>query len=313
MNTISSDKWWIVVNPAAGSGKAEREWSGIARALVEEDLSFSVSFTQKTGEATTLVRKAIEEGYRKIIAVGGDGTNHEAVNGILEQSVVDSKEILYALFPIGTGNDWARTYNIPRNHKAWLEMLKKQKTTLQDIGWLQYHREGVPKKRYFANVVGLAYDAFVVKEMMGMKSSILPGKILYLYMVLRCLFRYQLLKARVRYDDQNVTDFFYTINAGICSYSGGGMQLVPHAIPDDGKLALTLAGQLSKLSILLNSYRFYNASIGEHSKVKTSQTTTVRIEALGDAPLLVEADGEFLGETPVEIGLIEKALQVLIC
>ena len=313
MNTISSNKWWIIVNPVASGGKAEKEWLSIQQALKRGGVSFVVDFTKQSGEATRLVRKAIEEGYRKIIAVGGDGTNHEAVNGILEQDAVDSKEIFYALFPVGTGNDWARTYRIPHKHKAWVEMLKKGKTSYQDIGWLHYHRDGEIRKRYFANVAGLAYDAFVVKEMMGMKSSFLPGKILYLYMVLRCLFRYQLLKAKVSYDGKEVSDFFYTINAGICSYSGGGMQLVPHAIPDDGKLALTLAGRLSKLSILLNSYRFYNASIEAHSKVISSQVETVKIEALGDIPLLVEADGEFLGETPVEIGLIKKALKVVVC
>ena len=119
-------------------------------------------------------------------------------------------------------------------------------------------------------------------------------------------------KAKVFFDGQEDENYYYSINIGICSYSGGGMQTVPHAVEDDGLFALSLFGPFSKLGVLLNTYRFYNRSVGKHPLVDCYQVKRVKIEAPKSTPTLLEVDGEFLGETPVEFSLIEKGLQIII-
>lgn len=311
MSDNLSHRWLVIVNPAAREGKVGQKWKSIEYQLQANGILFDVCMTTSRDEATELAIIGIEKGYRKIFGVGGDGTNNEIVNGILLQKIVPSHEITYTLLPMGTGNDWIRTHRIPRNLKAWINMLKIEKTTLQDIGWLSYVEAGLDRHRYFANVAGLAYDAFVVKHLQE-NDSFFTGKLKYFYSILISLWRYQLKPAQVYYDGRKKRQHFYTINAGICKYSGGGMQVVPHAKPNDGFLAMTLAGKLSKLDFIFNSYRFFTGTLGGHSKVELAQVKHMEIDALGDHPLLVEVDGEYLGHTPVEIRIVERALKVLV-
>ena len=139
------------------------------------------------------------------------------------------------------------------------------------------------------------------------------SRLLYLMLIARYLFDYQLTQAKIIIDgQQTVSDYFYTINAGICRYSGGGMQLVPQAVPDDGLLALTYARNVSKATVLMQTPRFYNGTILSHPKIEGLQAKHIRIEHIGDIPTLLEADGEFLGETPVEVAILEKALSIVL-
>ena len=305
-------KWYIIVNPAAGNGAGRRIWPILEKQVKKRLPNCEVIHTAYATHAIQIVDNAIKNGFRHFIAVGGDGTNHEVANGILQQKTIDSSAITYALLPVGTGNDWIKTYGIPKKINLWLDMLCAENTRIQDVGFLEYKFEGNHKTRYFVNVAGLAYDAFVVRYIEKNKKKV-RNQFFYLMMIMRCLFKYALRKARVKFDNKEEEGLFYTINIGICKYSGGGMSLVPHATPDDGQLALTLAGKVSKLSILLNTWRFYNESILQHSKIKGYQTQEINISAVEkDQPVLLEADGEFLGETPVRITIIKEALKVVV-
>ncbi len=299
--------WYIIINPAAAGGKAAKLWPAIEQELSAANVSFTTAFTTYSREATLLAKQAIQDGFRRLVAVGGDGTNNEVINGILQQTTIPSAEVLYCLLPVGTGNDWIKSHGIPKGRKAWLRMFLAGHESQQDIGWVEYQHEGEVKKHYFANVAGLAYDAFVVHYVEAAKSR-LANKLIYLWVVLRCLWKYQLQKARLLFKGQVVEDFFYTINIGVCRYSGGGMQFVPHADPADGLLALTYAGQLKKWQVIANTYRFYNGSIGAHPLVYTDQVKSVVIESEGT---LLEVDGEFLGSTPAQFGIATRALRFI--
>jgi len=126
------------------------------------------------------------------------------------------------------------------------------------------------------------------------------------------IFKYKIHRAKLIFDEQKIIDYFYIINVGICKYSGGGMQLVPHAVPNDGNFALTFVRKISKLDVILNSYRFYNSSLLEHSKVEGSLTKKIRVETMDDEPTGVEVDGEYIGESPVEFSILPKALKIII-
>ncbi|MBR9919813.1 MAG: diacylglycerol kinase family lipid kinase [Bacteroidetes bacterium] len=306
-----SDKWFVIVNPQGGSGKVRKKWPNLKAKLLAAGIQLEDRFTSGKMDAVRLVQDAVLSGFRRIIAVGGDGTNHEVVNGILLQQVVKSSEITYALLPVGTGNDWIRTHQIPKDPDAWIGMLKAGHTRLQDVGLVHYQAfDESRQKRYFVNIAGMAYDAFVVHEM-EQRGSWVRNSLVYLVYVFALLFKYKLKEARVIADGQESRDKFYTINVGLCCYSGGGMQFVPHAVPDDGQLAFTTAGNLNVLQVMRATPWFYNGRVGEYPKVETGFARNIRVEAISDkasAQTQLEADGEHLGTTPVEFSIVPAAL-----
>lgn len=303
--------WYIIVNPAAGGGGAGRMWPLLEQLLQEMRFAYTVQFSTARGHAMTLAKNAIERGHRHLLGVGGDGTHHEIVNGIMEQSAVASSTVQYGLLPVGTGNDWARMYKLPRDPRMRLTQLLHPVPLLQDVGVIEYEKNGQRARRYFANVAGLAYDAYVVYQI-EQRTRPLYSRLHYLWAVGQHLIKYRPQRGCIVTDNHaELRDHFYTINVGVCKYSGGGMQFVPHAIADDGLLAITAARNVSKWEVIMQMPRFYNGTLLRHPRIQGWQGQRVVIEEAGDGPLFVEADGEFLGQTPVEISLLEKALCVV--
>ncbi len=302
-------RWYVIINPAAGSGLAGRRRPLIEQTLQALGLPYTVKFTDSRGHATRLAEDGILKGYRHILGVGGDGTNHEIVNGIVGQALIPSRDVTYALMPVGTGNDWARTYRLSHDPAKRLAALVSPQTVLQDVGLVEYQSDGERRLRYFVNVAGMAYDAYLVQQLEQHPRQ--SSRFLYLGLILRYLFKYRIGPARIRFNDQIVEDDFYTINLGICPYSGGGMRLVPQAVPDDGLLALTFARSVSKLDVILQTGRFYNGTILNHPLIEGFQSAgPVTVEPVGNFTTLLEADGELLGQAPATFTVVEKALRV---
>lgn len=308
--TMTKD-WFIILNPVAGGGKATKYWPEMKQLFLSNGFDFEMAQTTGKGDAIELAKKAVLAGYKKIIAIGGDGTNNEAVNGIFSQSKIPTQHILYTLIPVGTGNDWIKTYNISKNFRKWIPLIKKLKTRKQDLGLVSYHYNGEKKERYFVNVAGMAYDGYIGKISTEKKGPTV-SKFIYLSLIVSQLFKYKNRKAAVIFNGQEFESEFYSVNVGICRYSGGGMQLVPHAIPDDGLLALSYDTGVSKLGVLTMTPRLFTGSLGKHKKVKTHQVKMVRVEARENRSTYLEADGEFLGETPCEFYILDNVLNVII-
>ncbi|HNG91009.1 MAG TPA: diacylglycerol kinase family lipid kinase, partial [Saprospiraceae bacterium] len=288
---------------------AEKQWPAIERTLQDLGIAYSIHYTTRRGHVTELVYEALRKGYTHLLGMGGDGTNHEIVNGIMTHAQGRTHDVHYALLPIGTGNDWARMYDLPADPAQRLRRLLQPQTVLQDIGLVRYHAEGEMRERYFVNVAGMAYDGYIGQQL---QAHPVTNRVHYLLSVVKYLFQYQLSKARIEFDGHTAEDLFYTINIGLCKYSGGGMQLVPQAIGDDGLFALTFARSLSKWEVLLQTRRFYDGSLLRHPRVEGHQARSIRVLHTEERPTLLEADGEFLGHTPAEFHLLEKALRVVI-
>ena len=167
------------------------------------------------------------------------------------------------------------------------------------------------EKRYFMNVAGLSYDGFVAKEMEKYSATFFKS-LFYLEMTVRCLFKFKTPELSVHFNKKIKKGKLLTVNIGICRYSGGGMQLVPHAIPKSGELALTIAEDINPFIVLLVSPLFYLGKIGWHPKVHFYKTQKIKIEQTGSDPIYAEADGEFLGTAPAEIGIIPSSLKIVI-
>ncbi len=301
--------WHIFFNPAAGGGKAGRQWPHLYPQLQALLPVHTLHISQARNHLATLVENAIcEQGARYLLTIGGDGALHETINGIFRQQQVDPHTIVVALLPLGTGNDWIKTHRLPTQFEAWQTVFLAGHLQQQDIGKVDYQVEQELRSTYFVNAAGLAFDAYVVRYANSVGWRWMSNRFFYLWAILRCLFMYRLPQARIRWADQVREQYCYTISCGIGSYSGGGMQITPHADPADGCLAITLAGRLSPLAVLLNTYRFYNGTIGDHPRVTLFHTTELYVDSCTDQAIGVEADGEFLGFTPVHIKILPRAL-----
>ncbi len=309
MDTMN--KWCFIVNPKAGSGKVAKQWPKLEEQLLGANIDFETVFSKRKMHATELAQQAIENGYRHLVAVGGDGTAHEVVNGIFQQTTCPRETITFCLFPVGTGNDWAKTHNIPRKYQDWVTIFKKGKTDFQDIGFVVYQKNDQPHKRYFINVAGLSYDGYVAKKAEGAVAPFFHS-LFYLKMMASSLFQFKVPCLSVSFNDQIRQGKIMTVNIGIGRFSGGGMQLVPHARPNDGLLALTIVGEINPLVVLLVTPLLYWGKISWHPKIDFFQTGSIKVRSLDQEPVWVEADGELLGRVPTEIGILPHALKIIV-
>lgn len=301
--------WLIIVNPKSAGGKSKQDWPKIVALLEKSAISYQVIFTEYPRHATVLAQEGIENGYRKLVAVGGDGTISEVINGIMRQEFVPSVEVEFAAIPIGTGNDWVKTHKIPKDYAKNVLVLKEGKNIWQDIGKLTFHTHA-GDVRYFNNVVGLAFDGFVADLTIGMNKSGFLGQFAYLGMIIKSLWKYKSTTLRIESEEFSYTGKVFCLNIGICSYSAGGMQTVPKAIFDDGLFDITVIEEMPRLRILWELRRLYLASIYGAKKVKFARTKKLSIYGVGNENSSIEADGEPLGEVPVTIEIIDKALKV---
>lgn len=301
--------WQVIINPVSGNGKADKQWNKIKAALIKANINFKVQRSEHTLHCIEITKTLIEQGARKLIGVGGDGTNHEIVNGLMQQNSVPTDQILYGFIPVGSGNDWVKTHKIPMNIEQAVAIIKAEKTTLQDIGLVKFYQNNKPEQRYFVNVAGMAYDAHVCRASSKQKTNALS----YYLLIFKCLFEYTSKQARIILDGKEVANqHFYTINIGSCKYSGGGMQFVPQAEIDDGEFAVSYVNSIPKLKVIASTHYLYGGKIAKFKDAKLFKAKHIKVEAFDDAPTLLELDGEFVGETPAEFEIVAKALRVIV-
>jgi YegS/Rv2252/BmrU family lipid kinase len=303
-------KWLAVVNPNAGVKKCEKDWNKISALLKKNNIDFTPVFTQKRDDAISITKEHIEKGYRKIISVGGDGTLHEIVNGIFRQKITDTTNITIAVISVGTGNDWGRTFAIPGDYNKSIQLIKKQDTFIQDAGMVSFACEGCTNYRYFVNMAGLGFDGLVAKKTNADKDLGRANALVYLKNIFSSLFSFQSVPTRIIIDNTEVNHHIFSMGVAIGQYNGGGMKQAPDAIPDDGLFALTLIKDMSKWSVIANVNRLYNGTIGKHKKVEMLKGRHIIIEP--KIPVLLEVDGESVGESPFTFTIIPRSLRVVV-
>lgn len=309
--SILEQDWLIVWNPVSGGGKARKDKARILQALDDMKIRYELSPTEGPGHAVELTQQAIAAGRRKIMGVGGDGTVNEIVNGIFGQTAVKSTDISFAFIPVGTGNDWIRTVGIPSDYMGAAKTIKVGNYFYQDVGVVTYMDNNERKQRYFVNIAGMGYDA-VVAAAANRKSR--GGKKLrkstYLIQLFSCLLKYKMTQVTVTVDNQEpIHDTMFSLNVGICKYNGNGMMQVPHAIPDDGILDLTLFHKLTRMDVIRNTKNLYDGSFVQKPFVSQHSGSRIRIES--EPPILLETDGESLGQSPFEFSLIHRGLKLI--
>lgn len=302
--------WFVIVNPNAGRRKGEKDWLEIAALLDAAGIRYTNVFTEHPNHAVKLARKYIEAGFHKIIVVGGDGTLNEVVNGVFTQNKYPTKDIILAMIPVGTGNDWGRSFNIPSGYKEAIQLIGRMHTRVQDVGKVHYMNNELPKQRHFINMAGLGFDAMVAKRTNKVKQEGKSGPFSYLISLFTSLISYNDSKVNITVDDEEFDANVFTMSVAICKFNGGGMMQAPNAIPDDGLFDVTVITRVSRFLVIRSVKKLYDGSYLKMPQVKTFRGEKVKIES--NPPMFLETDGESLGHTPMSFEVIPLSIQVVV-
>jgi diacylglycerol kinase (ATP) len=311
---------FVVVNPTAAYGKTSMRWSAIQDAMRAQGLEFTAALTERRGHAAELARQAAEQGFRLIVAVGGEGTLFEMANGLMAATGAVDPAIALGTLPSGTGSDFARFLGLPRDATEAAARLVGDKTITIDLGYLECRRLAPPGeeadpdapliKRYFMNVAGLGFDGEVIERVeRGAKGTkAIGGTIPYLSNLFASLLAYRNKNFTITYDGRPLAGRFNSVVCANGAYFGGGMFIAPKSKVDDGLFDLVLLGDLTKPEIVVTLPRLYKGTHLTHPKVTLLHAKEVRVDSQERA--LVQADGELVGMGPAVFRIIPGALRV---
>ena len=309
MNNAIHPEWFTIVNPNAGHGKGKKDWERIAGLFDRSGIPVNARFTERKGEAVEFTRDALTSGFRKIISVGGDGTLNEVVNGVFTQNACPTADVEIGMIPVGTGNDWGHMFGIPLVYEGAVKVIKDKKTMPHDVGTITYYSAEGQEKRYFMNIAGLGFEAVVVQKTNRQKDKGRSSQAIYFYNLLSSLISYKRPFVNITIDGKTTTAKAFSINVGNGRYCGGGMRQTPEALPDDGLLDVTVIKDMGRLEIIRSLKILYDGTILSHPKIDGYRCTNLKITS--ETALYAEADGETLGHTPVEFGIIPGGVNVV--
>ncbi len=297
----------VIVNPVAGAYSTRRKWPRISRLLRHVGLSFDYEYTEGVGHAIELAQAAASDGYRYIVAVGGDGTVNEIANGILRST--NSTETSLGIVSTGTGSDFVRSLGIPRDYTNACSCLTSSRRLLIDVGVVECKNKGQTLQRFFVNAAGAGFDATVV-ETTEKLPKYFGGTVPYLAGLFRSLLSYRNKVVILSLGSKVETKRILNVVVANGSYVGGGMHIAPEAELGDSLLDVVIIGDVGKFELLKALPMVYKGTHGSHPKVRMEQTTHIAIESA--ERILVYADGELLGECPASFWLMPHALSIVV-
>jgi len=303
------NKWLAIVNPTSGNGKTEEKWPIYYNKIVRAGIDLDYVYTSFPGDGITLTRKALADGYSKIIAVGGDGTVNEVVNGLIAEDKPIESNIEFAIFGHGTGSDFVRTLKSENDIHAFILSLQNNKTRLIDIGKVGYqNRKGEKEARYFINASNLGIGAEVVHRVNQNKKA-LGSKLTYLTGTMATLFQYKNIQISMELDDHQTLEGPFC-GLMICNgqYIGGGMHIAPVAEIDDGLFDVIVVKDITKRKLISKFPLIYS---GKHINLPEIDLYHCRsISMTAPETAILETDGEILGFSPHEFHILPKCLRL---
>jgi diacylglycerol kinase (ATP) len=297
----------VIVNPAAGAGKTGRLWPEIMGLFKGNGLRFEHDLTEAPGHAVELAREAARQGYEMVVAVGGDGTIHEIVNGLYASGCLS--DALLGIVSTGTGSDYIRTIGIPRAYKDACQRMMEPKIRAVDLGIVEFRRHGGIAERIFVNFAGAGFDAEIVRRTTQQFKSLgaLPS---YLLGTLTTLITYKNKDVSIKIDGVEEHRRVCTIITNNGRYGGGGMFTAPNAELSDGLFDVMIVDDITKPDFLVSLPRLYKGTHLTHPKVTMKPAREIEIHA--KQKMSLQADGELLGEVPARIRIMPLALNIIV-
>ncbi|MBO8453612.1 MAG: diacylglycerol kinase family lipid kinase [Bacteroidetes bacterium] len=322
----AGSRWFIVVNPHAGSGRTAREWDRIKDCLDRNGISYEYRMTDCRYHATEMVFDASREGFRRFIAVGGDGTIHEVLGGIMlyldsllpasasaEDAVSRSprpclSDFSVAVIPVGSGNDWIRCHNIPDNPEEIVRLVKSGSFARQDVVRVTTDA-GVT---YMVNIGGSGFDARVCERVNRCKDKGKRGRMLYIWSLVHNFFTYKPSPMEISLDGKALfSGDCFSVAVGTGKYSGGGMRQTPEAVSDDGLMDVTVIPPLPFMKIAAEIRRLFDGSFLKVRELVAGRCRRLTVAPAGNAPDIVEVDGEIVGRLPATFEVLGEQICVL--
>ena len=322
-----NETFLAIINPAAGGGRCGERVGGVLGRLRGAGIALETVETHAAGEATRIAREAYGRGYRRFLAVGGDGTSYEIVNGLFPESTLPERRSQVSdrrspegsegeqiptlgFLPLGTGNSFLRDFVQGTSTSDGLEhsmqALLARRSRPCDVLRLT-HRDGV---LYYTNLLSVGFAADVAalrhRRFQGL------GQFGYLFSIFLCLARLNRRPFPVRFDDQQEFDrrrcLFLTFNNS--KFTGGTMMIAPDAVTDDGLIEYVRWGPIGRLGLIRNLATLYD---GTHTRHRLAERRAVRrVEFQLDRPVDVMVDGEVLTLECRTIDVLPSALRVAV-
>ena len=327
-STDKSAIWFAVINVYAASSKAAKSWAKAEERMKARGMVFHGSRTGKGGNAMELTFDACMAGYRKFVAVGGDGTVHDVLNGIagfVDWTRESGRPLRFSDFtigviPVGSGNDWIKTAGVPKDVEAAADILDAGCVRSQDVVRVSMLEHVTPPHgrimamSYMMNVGGVGIDARVCEAVNAQKRQGKRGKILYVTSLIKAISERVPSDAKVICDGKEVFNgLYYSMAFGVGKYSGGGMRQTPEAVLDDGLLDMTIIPEIPMRRIIPEAPRLFTDTflkIPELTAVKAKVITVIPGSAACAEP--VEVDGEVVGKAPVRFEVLDDQINVIV-
>jgi len=285
----------VIANPISGFSRKAPPAATLKSVLEEAGLDVRLTFTERAGHAVDLAREACREESDTIVAVGGDGTVNEVMNGM------EGDVTALATLPTGTSNILARELGIPFEPAGAARVVIGNRRRRLDVGLVNGHR--------FLMVVGVGWDADVVRRVSKVRKGHL-GQHKYIAPILQSVAGYRFPPLSVRFDDEaepRTASLAFACNTR--NYAGW-FTLAPEARPDDGVLDFLLVGDGATRNFLRWGIAAVAGTLPRGREVDYLKGRSLRIDA--EEPVPVQVDGDPFGTTPVEISLEPRPQEVIV-
>jgi diacylglycerol kinase (ATP) len=283
-----------IVNPAAGDGAGARVGANLARELESSGFKVEIVQTPAPGEAARIAREASVDGCRTVIAVGGDGTANEIANGLVDTGTA------LALYPIGSGNDFARALGYPRRRRDLARFLAGARRRVIDVGEVN--------GRIFVNAAGVGIDGHVAERVEA--SARVVGPLLgYFVGALVSIATYRPQPMRLTIDGQTLEGKHLLVVAANGTHFGSGMHVAPKARVDDGLFDIVVAGDLGRWASLVALAKLYRGTHVNGRDIRAYRARSLDVELQRELP--TQADGEPVRASFLTVRMRPGALTVL--
>ena len=290
-------KIMFIINPVAGHGKTIEMLPIIKNKMssVSDIIDYDIQVSKNVGDISEIVKDSFATGVSEFVAVGGDGSLSEMINGLTFPC--DNIPSI-AILPLGSGNDFVKNTIEKKEIDQIFESIIQNKKTLIDVGKVNDY--------YFINVCSFGIDGPIIKDTDKLKK-IMPGQLSYLTSTIKGGITFKPSLVDVKVDGEIYTGKMILIAIGNGKYFGGGMNICPEAKYDDGLLEVCLVNNVSKLKFMRKISKIYSGQLKEIEEVSYIKGKEIYIEVQGHQ-YLINVDGNLLGQTPARISIIEKAV-----
>jgi diacylglycerol kinase (ATP) len=305
--TSSFGELVLIANPRAGRGRVGQELPEIERQMIAHRLPYRILETDGPGHATRLARAALESGNRFLVAVGGDGTVHEVVNGMLEGDRPVAEDAVLGVVAAGSGCDFVRTFGLPGDAVRSIRHLEGDRLYRIDVARVEFATDDGPSVRYVPNIAECGLGGATVA-----RAERLPrwlGRTRYFWGFWLSLGSYRPSEVVVHVDRKEFSGRANNVVVANGQFYGGGMRISPRSYPGDGLLDVQIStGPKSEAFTLLP--KIYRGEHVPHPHIKELRGRTVEVDA--ERPLPLEGDGEVLGTTPATFTVLPEVIALKI-